>query len=57
LTYTIEGDAGLSVSIEGSDSPDGGWSQVTIGVLTGGSFEFTVDPALAPKRFYRAVVL
>ena len=57
LTYTIQGDTGLTVSIEGSDSANTGWGEVASGILTAGSFQFTIDPKLAPKRFLRARVL
>ncbi|HEX7861256.1 MAG TPA: Ig-like domain-containing protein [Verrucomicrobiae bacterium] len=57
LTYTIQGDTGITVSIEGSDAADSGWAQLTTALLAAGSHQFTIDPRLAPKKFLRARVL
>lgn len=57
LTYTIQGDTGVTVRIEGSNSPVTGWAEVSTAVLATGSHQFTVDPKLAPMRFLRAIVL
>jgi hypothetical protein len=57
LTFTIQGDTGLSILIEGSDVSTGGWGQVTSTVLTTGSHQFTIDPRLANSKFLRARVL
>jgi hypothetical protein len=57
LTFTIQGDTGLSILIEGSDVSTGGWGQVTSAVLTTGSHQLTIDPRLANSKFLRARVL
>ena len=57
LTYTIQGDTGISVRIEGSNSPLNGWAELSTAVLATGSHQITVDPKEAPIRFLRAVVL
>lgn len=57
LTYTVQGDTGITVRIEGSNSPLIGWTELSTAVLATGSHQLTIDPALAPMRFLRAVVL
>lgn len=57
LTFTIQGDTGLNVLIEGSDVSNGGWGQVGSAVLTTGSHQITIDPRLATTKFFRARVL
>ena len=57
ITYTIQGDTGLSLSIESSNIATGGWSQLNTAVLTSGSHQITVNPADSDMRFIRARVL
>jgi hypothetical protein len=57
LTYTIQGDTGINVRIEGSNSPSSGWTEVSTTVLATGSHQVTIDPQLSPMRFLRAIVL
>jgi hypothetical protein len=57
LTFTIHGETGLNVLIEGSDVSNGGWAQVSSAVLTTGSHQITIDPRLATAKFFRARVL
>jgi hypothetical protein len=57
LTWTIQGDTGITLRIEGSDSPASGWTEVSTEVLATGSHQVTLDPKLTPVRFLRAVVL
>jgi hypothetical protein len=57
LSYTITGDTGLNIGIEASETLTGGWTQVSTGLLAGGSFQFIVNPNTPTKRFYRARVL
>ena len=57
ITYTVQADAGTALSFEGSDRPDTGWVQVSTAVVATGTYQLTIDPKLAPKRFFRALVL
>ena len=57
LTFTIQGDTGLNIAIEGSDNVNTGWTQLSTAVLTTGSHQVMINPRLASKRFLRARVL
>jgi hypothetical protein len=53
LTFNVQADAGETLIIEGADSVNGPWTEVT--TLTGSS-QFNVDPKVAKTHFYRARV-
>jgi hypothetical protein len=56
ITFVLTAQAGANLVIEGGEA-GGSWTQAGAGVATGGTFEFTVDPRLQPRRLYRARVL
>lgn len=55
ITFTLSGTAGTQVIIEESTNLQT-WTTAGTGTLTGGTFQFTVDPRLAPRKMYRARV-